>query len=81
MCQKVAWYQEANVVAGNHRYAADASDLECKLIEWFFAIASSACELQVQAVTEYALPVRQLLFGQISATFGEQLSDQAVTSD
>ncbi len=70
--------QEAHVVAGDHRQAALAGGHQRELVERFLAVAAGAGQLQVQAIAEHALPVGQLLFGQVMAAFAGQASGQAL---
>ncbi|MNM42531.1 hypothetical protein D3C81_533730 [compost metagenome] len=72
--------QEAHVVAGDHRQAALAGGHQRELVEALFAVTAGAGQLQVQAVAEHALPVGQLLFGQIVLAIQRQAPGQAVTA-
>ena len=70
--------EEAHIVAGHHRQAAHAGRVQGEAVEGFLAVAIGAGQLQVQAVAEAALPVGQMLLGQIMAALGKQAPGQAL---
>ncbi|MNM95711.1 hypothetical protein D3C81_1081670 [compost metagenome] len=77
---EIAGRQEAHIVAGDHRQAALAGGHQCELVEGFFAVALGAGEFQVQAIAEHALPIGELLLGQVMAAFTGQAPGQALAA-
>ncbi len=72
--------QEAHIVAGDHRQPALAGGLQGELVEGFFAVAAGAGQFQVQAIAEHALPVGELLLGQVMAAVTGQAPGEAVAA-
>ena len=69
--------QEAHIVGRHHRNRALGRGVQGKGIEGVLALAPGAGQLQAKVVAEAALPVGQLLPGQVLAVFAGQASGQA----